>query len=178
MDKTGGNNDSRVKALLSHPLFQKYIARNESRERNRPFCRHDWQHLIDVARICYMLVLEAQMDSGAFPGWGRQELRDVVYAAGLLHDIGRWRQYDTGEDHALAGACLAGDILLDAQFSQREMDVITSAIANHRSGSRGGGALGEALRRADDLSRPCWRCDALDECRKKDWMPTVQGLVY
>jgi len=169
---------SRIDKILNHPFFQEFVALNYAREKNRRFCRHDKQHLIDVARICYILVLEGQLEVELIPGAARKQVQEVVYAAGLLHDIGRWQQYDTGEDHALVSARLAVGILKDAGFSNLEIELTTRAIARHRSGATGGGVLGECLRRADDLSRPCRACKVRDECKKLDRMETAKGLIY
>ena len=38
-----------------------------------------------------------------------------------LHDIGRWRQYETGEDHSIIGAEMAEEILGRAVFSPQEI---------------------------------------------------------
>lgn len=168
----------RIYKILKNAFFQKCLALNCSREENRRFCRHDWQHLIDVARICYILVLEEQAAGEIIPGAGKEQIKEVVYAAGLLHDIGRWQQYDTGEDHALVGAQLAEGVLKDAGFDGEEIALIVRAISRHRTGAAGGGPLGEYLRRADDLARPCWKCEARDECKKLARMETAGGLLY
>lgn len=168
----------RINAILQNPFFLKCVEQNEIREKNRRFCRHDKQHLIDVARICYILMLEEQTPGMLIPGLERKHGKEVVYAAGLLHDIGRWQQYDTGEDHALVGARLAIGILRDAGFTESEIEIITNAISRHRSGASGRGVMGEYLRRADDLSRPCWKCKVQDECKKYKQMATSRGLLY
>ena len=46
-------------------------------EKERIFCRHGMEHLLDVARIAYITNLEE--------GLGIE--KDVIYAAGLLHDV-------------------------------------------------------------------------------------------
>ena len=40
----------------------------------------------------------------------------MIYAAGLLHDIGRYEQMKKGTPHHLAGARLAERILTDCDF--------------------------------------------------------------
>lgn len=168
----------RINAILKNSFFKECVRLNKVREKNRRFCCHDRQHLIDVARICYILMLEEQTTGMLIPGLGGKKAQEVIYAAGLLHDIGRWQQYDTGEDHAVVSARLATGILKDAGFSGPEIEITTRAIYRHRSGSTGGGVLGEYLRRADDLSRPCWKCEVRDECKKIDRMPVSGGLLY
>lgn len=89
----------RIDAIVRDPLFQECLAKTAEIEKEREFCKHDLQHFVDVARITYILILE----SGALWSFikdndlkGTREAKEVVYAAGILHDIGRWRQYETG----------------------------------------------------------------------------------
>ncbi|CEO89115.1 HD domain-containing protein [Syntrophaceticus schinkii] len=93
-----------------------------------------------MSRITYILALE----SGRFFNLiednnlsGAQAAKEVVYAAGILHDIGRWRQYETGEDHSVIGAELAAEILERTNFTPQEIRVITRAIREHRSQREG-----------------------------------------
>ncbi|OAT80707.1 HD domain-containing protein [Desulfotomaculum copahuensis] len=172
----------RVERIIKHPVYREGLIRNADREKERIFCRHDFQHMLDVARITYILLMEAgEMDRlmRAHALDGSEAVREAVYAAGLLHDISRWRQYDTGVDHAAAGARDARPILLETGFKAGETDVIARAIAAHRHGGPEGGLLGRLLARADDLARPCASCPARRECYKAEDMPAVrQALVY
>ncbi len=172
----------RVGRIIGDSFYRYCLEQNAAREVDRPFCRHDFQHMLDVARICYILMVEGnqlvdficqnRLDN-------HQAAKEVVYAAGLLHDIARWQQYDTGEDHALTGARLARPVLERAGFLPHEIEVITRAIAAHRRGEPRGGLLGRLLCRADDLARPCALCAARNECYKADSMDTLrETLVY
>jgi HD superfamily phosphodiesterase len=159
----------RVELILSDPAYRKHLSRNARHEVSRRFCRHDFQHLLDVARVTYILLLEAGELGRLVESCGladRQEAKEVIYAAGLVHDIARWRQYETGEDHAEAGAELALPLLAGAGFSQGEIGVILAAVREHRTGAAKSTLLGERLCRADDLSRPCFQCGARAECHK------------
>jgi len=127
--------------------------------------------MLDVARLTYILLLE----SGQVAALSAERGRELCYAAGLLHDVGRWRQYDGDGDHARAGAELAGPILTRAGFSPAEVELVVGAVAGHRS--EGAGILGRLLARADRLSRECWRCRARELCYKADRMETAAGLV-
>ena len=69
----------RVNKILRHPVFAEHLARLENLEQARIFCRHGLPHLLDVARMMWISALEQQLPA----------TRDVVYAAALLHDIGR-----------------------------------------------------------------------------------------
>lgn len=172
----------RVEQIIKHPVYRESLLRNADREKVRFFCRHDFQHMLDVARITYILLMEAGEIDGLVHAHaldGHEAAREVIYAAGLLHDISRWRQYDTGVDHAAAGARDARPILLETGFKTNEIDVIVRAIAAHRHGGPDAGLLGRMLVRADDLARPCASCQARRECYKAENMPTArQALVY
>lgn len=66
--------------IAANELFLQCVEKNSKYEENRQFCKHGWEHLMDVARIAYIINLER--------GYGLE--RDLVYAAGLLHDCGRY----------------------------------------------------------------------------------------
>jgi len=172
----------RIDAIIRDPLFQECLNKNKKAESGREFCKHDLQHFVDVARITYILALESGRfsklieDSGLS---GAQAAKEVVYAAGILHDVGRWRQYETGEDHSVIGAELANEILKRANFSPQENRVITRAIREHRSQRAGMSLLGELLYRADNLSRACHECSAKEKCYKFPIMETGHlVLIY
>lgn len=116
----------RVDALVASESFRCAIAAVDEAERDRPWCRHGMPHLLDVARICWIAVLGQRLPIA----------RDVVYAAALLHDIGRAAQYATGEPHDVAGARMAAE-LLDAmpellRFSEDERALILAVVSGHR----------------------------------------------
>ncbi len=153
-----------VESVCSHPLFRECYARIEESEKNREFCRHQMPHLLDVARIAYILVLER----------GLPFRKEVVYAAALLHDIGKAAQYEDGEPHEVAGARIARKILLDVEgFDAREKTMIVAAVAQHRYWSDDSTPLGRLLYEADKTSRICFVCDAQDEC---DWPDGRRGV--
>lgn len=172
----------RIDAIIRDPLFQECLNKNKKAEKDREFCKHDLQHFIDVARITYILVLESGRFSNLIEGSslsGAQAAKEVVYAAGILHDIGRWRQYETGEDHSIIGSQLAEEILERTNFTQQETRIITRAILEHRSQRHQMSLLGELLYRADNLSRACHECSAKEICYKFPIMETGNlVLVY
>jgi hypothetical protein len=161
--------------------------------------------MLDVARITYMLVLEdcflvdaltigmsgnlpllkildnkEHKDGAAataIPGMLRQ-VKEIIYAAGLVHDMARWVEYETGENHAAAGARMAGEVLGRAGFNSAEQRIITDAIREHRTGGTEASLLGQYICRADDLARPCSRCAARDDCYKISRMETAGMLLY
>ena len=69
----------KYKRILKNRSYTSLIENIEKKERNRFFCRHGMEHLIAVARIAYIISLEEE--SGIS--------KDIIYAASLLHDIGR-----------------------------------------------------------------------------------------
>lgn len=169
----------RVQAVIAHPDFKFYMKQNKELETQREFCGHRWEHAVDVGRILYILYLEGQnSEDFSLPDEliGVQ-VREFIYAAGLLHDIGRWKQYqDPSKDHAVEGAILAGPILKEAGFSSEERRIIVSAIQEHRNPQARG--LGKMLYQADKLSRHCFLCKARSRCYKVDSMETAGGIVY
>ena len=146
----------RVNAILRHPLFEEKLRLLDELEAERAFCRHDLTHLMDVARLMWIDVLEQGLEID----------RDVVYAAALLHDLGRAEQMQRGIPHEQAGAALAERILPDAGFSAEETDAVIAAIRCHRSSASADARemLGEILYRADKACRTCWRCGARGAC--------------
>lgn len=144
----------RVQKVMEHPLFQNCLRKNEEAEQDRIFCRHHMQHFLDVARLSYIFSLER----------GYQIPKDVIYATALLHDIGKWQQYQEGIPHEVASADLAEKILLETGYEQ-EKEEICRAILKHRGSSeqkRTG--LEEILFDADKISRSCYMCKAEQEC--------------
>ncbi len=105
----------------------------------------------------------------------------MAYAAGLLHDVGRYQEYRDGTDHARQSAVLAKPLLKSAGFTPEEQEIIISAIAEHRNKAEESAAsspLSTALREADLHSRLCYRCRALPDCRSSTCRPTVERLQY
>lgn len=122
-------------------------------------------HLLDTARLAWISNLEE--------GLGLE--REVVYAAALLHDIGRSEQYETGIPHAEAGARIAEPILADCGFTEEERGEILYAIASHskRDPSRKT-VLADLLYRADKGSRACFACAVEPMC---DWPSEKKNRV-
>lgn len=170
----------RVEKILSLPLYQEYLGRNREKEIDRKFCVHNWQHFIDVARLTYILLLEDEDQEKIKQELGnRKNVKELSYAAALLHDIGKWQEYETGEDHALVSAKLARALLLEVGFSLPESELISQAIEEHRTASDPQTTLGYYLKKADKLARLCRFCLAQDECYKFSKMETAHCyLVY
>lgn len=154
----------RVNRILENKDYRRYLAKNEDAEREREFCRHDMAHFLDVARLAALLNLKE--------GQGVEE--ELIYAAALLHDIGRHLQYVDGTPHEETSAVLALPILEVCGFSQEERKRVKSAILSHRrkeTAEKPG--LEGLLYRADKLSRSCFSCKAEKKC---DWKQEKKNL--
>ncbi|MBO8159754.1 HD domain-containing protein [Thermosyntropha sp.] len=159
----------RIELLLNDSVFNSHMQRNAEMEIEPQFCKHDIYHHIDVARIAYILVLEHN-DLNYFVKeaelGGKLAAKEVIYAAGLLHDIAKWKEYEYGADHAALGARIARDILPRVFFNPHEVDIICQAVYEHRNISRDMSFLGERIHRADNLSRVCTKCPQRGICPK------------
>ena len=89
------------------------------------------------------------------------ELAELI---GLLHDIGRAKQYTDGTPHDKAGVQIAEIILSDLDFSNEEKSQILTAIGEHRSTNKETPVLSQLLYEADKKSRMCFLCPAEKEC--------------
>ena len=159
LTEASGISMNRVNRILSHPMWKACIAELADLEADRRFCRHDIDHLLHVARLAYIESLERNLSVG----------KECIYAAALLHDIGRGLQYTRGVPHEEAGFALAPDILRQCGFSESEEEEILHAIRDHRDGgSSGEDGLGGLIYRADKLSRNCFCCKSRAECNWKE----------
>jgi uncharacterized protein len=160
----------RIELLVNDPVYNDYMQRIVAEELEPKYCQHNFNHHIDVARIAYILVLE-HGDMNYFVREhelnGRLPAKEVIYAAGLLHDIGKWKEYRSGTDHASFGAGLAREILPQAFFDDNEIEIISRAIYEHPNISTVMSFLGERLHRADNLSRVCSQCEYGMHCPKR-----------
>lgn len=159
---------SRVNQILEHEEYICYIEKIDKLERERLFCKHGFEHGLNVARIAYAYLLE----QGEF-----LLTKECVYAAAFLHDIGRWVEYETGEDHAEASARLALPLLEACQFSREDIQVILKGIREHRRHHEDDlTLLGAALALADDWSRDCRHCTVQILCHK--YNQDMNQVVY
>ncbi|MHB1421112.1 MAG: HD domain-containing protein [Bacillota bacterium] len=155
--------------ILQDKEFLEILEEIQRLEELRPFCRHHLQHLMDVARIAYILLLESSQKDQLLQECSvkdHRRLKEIVYAAALLHDIGRARAYTTGEEHELISAMLAPPILERQGFSPGEIGTICRAVGEHRGQQQSPSLLGVLLHRADRLSRLCDACNSRRECYK------------
>ena len=144
----------RIDKIIKDSKFIERVKEINEIEQQRIFCGHGYDHLMSVARIAYILVLEEGLDIE----------KEYVYAAALLHDIGRFSKYEEEMDHREAGPYIAKPILLDAGFSEDEAEEICEAIRLHGTFPENKGNLAGVLYRADKVSRDCFSCPAHEEC--------------
>lgn len=162
----------RCNKIISNPDYQGYLQQTGALEAKRIYCRHNFEHLLTVARLTYILLLE-----NGFPYISRE----IAYGAGLLHDIGRWQEYTEGKDHAEGSAEMADPILKEAGFTLSERSLIIKAISQHRKKldqKMHRSPLSKALSKADNLSRLCFLCTASNNCNKPDRQAHKGRLVY
>ncbi|MCR5107705.1 MAG: HD domain-containing protein [Lachnospiraceae bacterium] len=145
--------------LLKDERYLSHVEKINKYEKDRIFCHHDMSHFLDVARIAMIINLSENYD---IP-------KDIIYAAALLHDIGRDEQYENGTPHELASADIALKILSDSSYSGEEVQLIIKAIRDHRKDPECDNRdLSDLIYRADKLSRPCFFCPAKEECNWPD----------
>lgn len=142
---------NRCQRIINHPLYRDCMDRIERAEQGRIFCLHGLPHFLDTARIGYILVLER----------GLNIEKELLYAAALLHDSGRYNPII--KDHAEASAINAELIMPDCGFSEEETQAAARAIRSHRSNSSDD-ELGRVLYEADKKSRMCFDCRGAAQC--------------
>lgn len=143
----------RFNEILENRKFKEILKKIEVLEKDRKFCRHGIKHLFDVARVAYIISLEK----------GFEINKNVIYAAALLHDIGRCEEYEKGIPHHIAGVEIAKKILAETSYTPEEIREVVSAIASHRK-QENSNNLGRIIYEADKLTRNCGMCNALEEC--------------
>jgi len=120
------------------------------------YCKHDLMHSMDVARVAYIINIEEKLNFS----------KELIYAAALLHDIGKWKQRLTGKSHSEEAIEPATEVLQGCGFLDDEILVICNAILHHRKGPKDGNAFARLIFRADKMSRACYSCESESTC---DW---------
>lgn len=146
-----------VNQIWRYPVYQEHYKKIQELESERIFCRHTPEHFLDVARLMYIYALEEHLE---LP-------KELIYAAALLHDIGRAQQYQYNIPHDIAGVEIAREILTDLHFTEQEKELILSSIGHHRKGDSCS-TLAALLYKADKQSRNCFLCSAASECYWSD----------
>ena len=129
----------RIDNILKNETYLFLMGKIRERELARIFCCHGLDHCLDVARIAYML----DMDEGAGID------RELIYAAALLHDVGRADPDNTGMEHHILSVRYAGDILRQCGFEEDETEIICDAIGSHNTDGADRHGLAYFLYKAD-----------------------------
>ena len=167
--------------VLKHPIFQAYISEIQQLEKDRIYCCHKLEHAIDVARLAWIYYMEDRFEeetqnvSGLQwkrPSYGewmeeKETMKDLLYTAALLHDIGRVSQYRTGVHHSITGVPLAMQILQDISVPEDWIKEIIDVVSEHSHG-----AVSEKkknveyyITKADHDCRLCFACEARESCK-------------
>lgn len=155
----------RINRICRHALWKEAVKKIQECEQERIFCRHNTQHYLDVARLAYIENLEKGLGIS----------KELIYGAALLHDIGRYLQYQEGIPHEKGSAMLADVILKDCGFDEQEQQEILLAISQHREAdTKEKNDLAGLIYRADKKSRMCLFCDACEEC---NWSTEKKNLI-
>ena len=117
----------RVNRIWNHTYYRQCLDKISALEADREFCRHTPEHFLDVARLTWIFAMEEGLDIE----------RGLVYAAALLHDIGRFRQYEDGTPHDVASVEIAERLLPECGYTEQETSVIVDMIASHRKKGSG-----------------------------------------
>lgn len=157
---------TRINKIIHNDRFKSLIKEITAQEQDRIFCCHGIEHSMDVARIAYIMNLEEGYDVP----------KDMIYAAALLHDLGRAMLHNR-KDHYFVSAEYAETFLKDAGFDEKEIKQIVEAILEHNTDGFSKPGLSSLLYRADKLSRLCFSCKAYDECYWKE-ADKNKGVLY
>lgn len=157
-EEHGEHTMERIDRILKNPVYRETQRQLDELEQERIYCKHGTDHALDTARIMYIRVLEQSLPFD----------KELVYAAALLHDLGRCSEYQNKKPHHEAGAVLAEGILLECGFTETETGLIVKAIRGHREGGERPEGFSALLYEADKLSRTCWQCRVADTCKWTD----------
>ncbi|GAB6167644.1 HD domain-containing protein [Clostridium carnis] len=144
---------NKVNEILHNKKYKDLIEKLNKYEEDRIFCKHNIEHFLDLSRIAYIRVLEENIKCS----------KEVIYAIGLLHDIGRVLEYEDGTPHHIGSVALAKNLLEETDFNEIEKNLIIECIEGHRN--EGNNYLAKIIYESDKLSRNCFMCNASKECK-------------
>lgn len=149
----------RANRILKNHTYCACLRQIDELEAERIFCGHDMTHFLDVARLACLFNFEENF----------KVEKERIYAAALLHDIGRHIQYREGIPHQKAGLPIAEEILKECGFDEAERADILEAIGRHRDVTvKDEPTLAGLIYRADKASRACFGCRVEKECNWSD----------
>lgn len=145
-----------VERLLENEVYLQTMGQIHDMEKKRVYCHHGFNHVLDVARISYLINLEM--------GFGYE--KEFLYLCALLHDIGRAREYLTGVAHEEAGTKLAKKILDEIEYPEELQAAILKKVADHRHAPTPQEGINEDnfFWFADKKARNCFACNVADTC--------------
>lgn len=156
--------EDNIDYIFRHPIYQECYQAILECEKDREFCHHDMSHFLDVARLAMIFNLQEELNIS----------RRMIYAAAILHDIGRHIQYQDGTPHEIASARIAPIILKDCGYLSEEIEEIVEVIRQHRNKDvEKERSFRSILYRADKMSRSCFACQAEYLC---DWKKEKKNL--
>lgn len=138
--------------LFKNKKYQIHLKKIGNHEEKRRFCRHDVDHFLTLARIASIKCFESETNLSL----------DLIYTTALLHDIGRFMEYEKQIPHEIASYELAIPLLNELHYSEVEKNIILDAILNHRNPNTSG--FNHIFYESDKLSRPCFSCSVEAEC--------------
>lgn len=144
----------KINDILKNNIYISNLEKLKEYEKDRKFCKHDLEHFLSMARIAYIKVLEENLDYS----------KEVIYAIGLLHDIGRTLEYEDKIPHHEGSVILAKEILKEIDFTISEKELILKLISSHREQGQRDEKIYEIIYSSDKLSRACTTCEAESEC--------------
>lgn len=144
-----------VNRLIENETYMALMGKIHELEKKRTYCHHGFNHLLDVARIAYLMNLEY--------GFGYE--KEFIYLCALLHDIGRAMEYSTGVSHEMAGVEIAGQLLEEIDYPLEKRQEIIEKVANHRHNMlQDEITANNFFWYADKRARNCFACNAADSC--------------
>jgi len=144
---------ARVSSILINIDFRKLNSKIIKNEMDRKFCKHDVTHAYEVFSMAQKLNIRNNLGFD----------KDVVFAAAMLHDIGRAEE---AKNHAIASSKLAVPILEKAGYDSFEIKQIIKAIKHHsKKLEKNSDPLADLLFEADKKSRDCESCKAKSKCK-------------
>jgi Predicted HD superfamily hydrolase len=147
----------RVNEILNSGEYRTLLDKIELLEKNRIYCKHNLEHFLNMARICYIINLERNLGFS----------KEIIYVIGLLHDIGRGEQYEKGIPHHKASYEIAKGFLNRMNFSVEEKELIKDGILGHRKVQKTS-LIASLIYEGDKLSRECYNCKATLGCNWDD----------
>lgn len=192
-----------VDKLLQQTDYLQQLQKLEQLEKNRQFCKHGLNHLLDTARIAWITYLEQQQNVNKMDAQMKvvEESileKEMIYLAALLHDLGRIQEYEEGISHHIASAVMAETYLSEIGYPEEKAMLIVTAVYGHRKKQeefaqrmekicerknnseayeRMREGLGALIYFADKKSRTCFYCEAAENCNWEQEKRNMQIMI-